>query len=187
MVTTVPTGSSPFWKQYPAGTTKLVAPIAKENLVPGATPDPAILHTFSRPTPPAVFVKSTSVKPVPIATVTVPAERLTAPCRFGGSTPIADTVVPADGRSVTTIEEPTGNAAADTHDPAATVTGVPPASNENVIPGATPAPLSLQTSRVLRGISETMVFTNVAIVWAPAFTVTVAVPSSGNSKSKRMG
>src|SRR5512141_1078107 len=126
MVTTVPIGNKPFWTQYPAGTTKLVAPMANENLVPGVMPDPAILHTFSRPNPPAVFVKSTSVRPVPMVTVTVPADRLTAPWRSGGSTLIADTVVPVEGVSATTIEAPTGNVAAATHDPAATVTGVPP-------------------------------------------------------------
>ena len=72
---------------------------------------------------------------------------------------------------------PTGKLAADTHDPAATVTGVPPALNEKLMPGATPAPLSLQISRVPRGWSETTVFRNVAIVCPPAFTVTVAVPA----------
>ena len=177
MVTTVPTGSKPFWTQYPAGITKLAPPAVNENLVPGVTPAPAILQTFSRPSPPAVFVKSTSVWPVPIFTVTRPADRSTGPWRSGGSTVIADTVVPVEGVSLTTTELPTGNVAADTQDPAATVIGVPPALNEKLIPGATPAPLSLQISRVPRRVSETTVFRNVAIVCPPALTVTVAVPA----------
>src|SRR5258707_4342586 len=101
MVTTVPTGNRPFWTQYPAGIKKLVPPTENENLVPGVTPDPAILHTFSSPTPPAVLVKSTSVRPEPMVTVTVPADRLTALWRSAGSTPIADTVVPVEGISAT--------------------------------------------------------------------------------------
>src|SRR5579862_9233346 len=140
-------------------------------------PDPAILHTFKRPTPPTVFVKSTSVSPAPTVTLTVPADRSTTPWRPAGITVIADRVVPVEGISATATEVPTGNVAADTHDPAATVTGVPPASNEKLMPGAMPAPLTLQISRVPRGISETIVFRNVAMVCPAALTVTVAVPA----------
>jgi hypothetical protein len=57
MVIGVPTGNVPRLTQYPAGTEKLVPFITKPNIVNGATPVPATLHTFNRPTPPAIFVK----------------------------------------------------------------------------------------------------------------------------------
>src|SRR5665213_4544082 len=85
MVTTVPTGNKPFWTQYPAGTTKLAPFSAKENRVPAVTPGPATLQTLTRPNPPAVLVKSTSVSPVPTVTPTVPADRSAAPSRSAGT------------------------------------------------------------------------------------------------------
>jgi hypothetical protein len=57
IVTGVPTGNVPRLTQYPAGTLKPVPFITKPKLVNTATPVPAALHTFNRPTPPAVFVK----------------------------------------------------------------------------------------------------------------------------------
>jgi len=53
----VPTGNVPRLTQYPAGTVKPAPFMTKLNIVSGATPVPATLHTFNRPTPPAVFVK----------------------------------------------------------------------------------------------------------------------------------
>jgi hypothetical protein len=57
IVTDVPTGNVPRLTQYPAGTVKPAPFMTKPNIVSGATPVPATLHTFNRPTPPAVFVK----------------------------------------------------------------------------------------------------------------------------------
>src|ERR1700691_5763909 len=108
IVTTVPTGNKPWVTQNPAGTVKLAPAMTKVKLVNGSTPGPAILQTFKRPTPPAVFVKSTSVIPAPMIAVTVPAERLTIPWLAAGSTLISDTIVPLEGVSTTVTVAPTG-------------------------------------------------------------------------------
>src|ERR1035437_8221514 len=191
IVTTVPTGNVPRLTQYPAGTVKLAPAITKVKFVPNATPVPATLHTFNRPTPPAVFVKYTSVSTVPIVAVTVRPATSMIPA-LAGRTLIADSTVPLEAVSVTVTGVPTGHTSAGLQEPpgarpAGTFKLAPATIKVNIPPVGTPVPAILQILR--RPVGEGTVFRNVTIVCPPALTVTVAVraarlPLSSNPAGK---
>ena len=96
IVTTVPTGSIPRFTQYPAGTVKVASAATKVKFAPVATPVPGDLaHLQTGPIRPAMFVKFTSVTPVPIITLTVRPSRSALPSwRSAGFTLTASNRVP---------------------------------------------------------------------------------------------
>ena len=111
--------------------------------------------------------------PAVTVTVAVPVGRLLLTSAPAGATVTDVSVVPLGKVSVITVG-PGATVSTGLHEPAATVTGVPPTLNTKFVPTATPVPAVLQTCKV--PVTGLTVFRNVAVVCDPAVTVTVAVP-----------
>ena len=172
-----PSGASP------AGTVTGVPATINTKLVPGTTPAPATLQICRNPmggTGFLAFWNVTSVCP-PAAIVTVdwpptrslltndpPGEVLTAVnCRPIGRVSVMITGPAGNIRGAP--QEPAGAG------PAGTDTGVPATLNVKLVPSTTPGPATLQICR--NPVVGAAASVKVAIVCAPAMTVTVAVPT----------
>jgi len=85
--TTVPTGNTSAWLQFPgagpAGTVKLVPATTKVNIPPVGTPVPAILQILRRPVVDVFRNVTMVVPPVLTVTVAVPAARLLVTSQTG--------------------------------------------------------------------------------------------------------
>ncbi len=172
----------------PAATVTGVPATLKVKFVPTGTPEPATLHTCTKP---VVGVGGMIVSinvamvcpPAFTVTVAVPAARLLLTSNPAGKVLTEASVVPVGKVSVILIA-PDGTTKAGLQDPpgatpAATVTGVPATLKVKFVPTATPAPATLHTcTKPVVGVGGMTVLINVVMVCPPAFTVTVAVPAA---------
>ena len=165
-------------------------PTVKRNGVPGTTPAPGTLQTFTDPGGVALLVNSTSVTTrwsASMSTVTVPALRLGIPTTaVDGSTSMFDTCVQGAACSVT-VSWPNGTFCLALHSPACTSTGVLPRVKVNGVPLCTPRPARLQIlTQPFVGGGTFFLLMNVTIVWvdrppATISTVTRRLARSLNS------
>ncbi len=162
----------------PAATITEVPPTLNVKFVPAAMPAPATLQTWIVPAVP-VLVKVAVVNAPPVTvTVAMPAARLLLTSAPGGEV-LTEVRKVLEGRVSVIPTGPTGATSAALHElpgvaPAGTTTTVPPTLNVKFVPAATPELATLQT----RMVPVVPVLVKVAVVCAPAVTVTVAIPAA---------
>ena len=171
-------------RRRPGGTVTGVPATMNTKFVPATMPAPATLQICRNPvggTGILAFSNVTTVCP-PAATITVagPAARSLLTSDPPGEALMAVNCTPM-GRVSVTITGPAGNTSGAPQEPAGagpagTVTGVPATLNVKFVPSTMPVPATLQICRnPVVGVTESV---KVAIVCAPAMTVTVAVPAA---------